>query len=343
MKVLLTGANGYIGRRLKHKLLKDSNLDLTIMVRNKNTISSLLSNVKVIEGSTFSIPSLEKALHGIDIAYYLVHSLASKDYEQKDRLSAQNFINVAIKCGVKKVIYLGGLGEKNTASTHLKSRIETGEILSENGNKLQTVWFRAGVIIGSGSASFEIIRNIVQKLPVMITPKWVETMAQPIGVDDVIEYLYQGIYLSYNQNVIVDIGSEKMSYKNMILNTAKVMHLTRHLFPVPFLSPKISSYWLTIFTPVPYNVASSLIDGLKSEVIIKNKNASKYFDIKPKSFNDSVSQALLEIESNQVLSRWSDSYGDIWEKDHIKDIANAVFFDRQIRDISEISHHKVWI
>jgi len=342
MKVLLTGANGYIGRRLKHKLLKDSNLDLTIMVRNKNTISSLLPNVKVIEGSTFSIPSLEKALHGIDIAYYLVHSLASKDYEQKDRLSAQNFINVAIKCGVKKVIYLGGLGEKNTASTHLKSRIETGEILSENGNKLQTVWFRAGVIIGSGSASFEIIRNIVQKLPIMITPKWVETMAQPIGVDDVIEYLYQGIYLSYDQNVIVDIGSEKMSYKNMILNTAKVMHLTRHLFPVPFLSPKISSYWLTIFTPVPYNVASSLIDGLKSEVIIKNKNASKYFDIKPKSFNDSVSQALLEIESNQVLSRWSDSYGDIWEKDHIKDIANAVFFDRQIRDISEISHHKVY-
>jgi len=342
MKVLLSGANGYIGRRLKHKLLEDSNIELKVLVRNKKYISPTIKNIEIIEGSTFDIPSLELALRGVDVAYYLIHSLALKDYEEKDRLSAKNFIDVAISCGVKRVIYLGGLGEKNTASTHLKSRIETGEILSANSEKINTIWFRAGVIIGSGSASFEIIRNIVQKLPIMITPKWVETKAQPIGVDDVVEYLYQGIYLENKDNLIVDIGTEQMSYKDMILKMGEVMGLKRYLFPVPFLSPKISSYWLTIFTPVPYNIASSLIDGLKSEVIVQNANSSKYFHFTPKSYKDAVNKALMEIEANQVISRWSDSYGDIWEKEHTKDIANAIFIDRKIVDLKGIDEQKVF-
>ncbi|MDD3856281.1 SDR family oxidoreductase [Sulfurimonas sp.] len=342
MKVLLTGANGYIGRRLKHKLLDDKNIDLRVMVRDKSSLSSNLANIEIVEGSTFDIDSLKNALNGVDVAYYLVHSLTSKDYEQKDRLSAQNFLQTAVACGVKKIIYLGGLGQKETASTHLKSRIETGEILSSNSEDIQTIWFRAGVIIGSGSASFEIIRNIIQKLPIMITPKWVETLAQPIGVDDVIEYLHQGLYLSYDKNLVVDIGAQQMSYRDMMLKTAQIMGLKRYLFPVPFLSPKISSYWLAIFTPVPYNIASSLIDGLKSEVIVQNQNAIKYFNIVPKSFNDAVFQALHEIETNQVLSRWSDSFGDVWEKDHVKDIANAVFVDRQVRDISYIDSSKIF-
>lgn len=342
MKVLLTGANGYIGRRLKNKLLQDVNVELKIMVRNKDSLSSKLNNVEIIEGSTFDIKSLKLALRDVDVAYYLVHSLTSVDYEEKDRISAKNFIDVAIECGVKKVIYLGGLGKKETASTHLKSRIETGEILSSMPSNIQTLWFRAGVIIGSGSASFEIIRNLAQKLPAMITPKWVQTLAQPIGVDDVIEYLHKGLYLETKDNVIVDIGSEQMSYKDMMLRTARVMGLKRYLFPVPLLSPKLSSYWLALFTPVPFNVARSLVEGLKSEVVIENDNARKYFDIVPKSFEESVKKALAEIESNQVISRWSDSFGDVWEKDHSKDIANAIFIDRQIRDISNIPQSKVF-
>lgn len=342
MKVLLTGANGYIGRRLKHRLLKDENIDLRLLVRDKRSINSNLKNIEIIEGSTFDIDSLKTALQGVHTAYYLVHSLTSKDYEEKDRLSAKNFIDTAISCGVKKVIYLGGLGKKDTASTHLKSRIETGEILSSQKDKIQTIWFRAGVIIGSGSASFEIIRNIVQKLPFMITPKWVKTMAQPIGVDDVIEYLYQGINLEIDENIVVDIGAEKMSYKDMIIKMGEVMGLKRYIFPVPFFSPKISSYWLTIFTPVPYNIASSLIDGLKSEVLIQNKNGKKYFDIKPQSYKKAVAKTILEIESNQVLSRWSDSFGDIWEKEHQKDIANAIFIERQTIELKDLKAQKVF-
>lgn len=342
MKILLTGANGYIGRRLKHKLIKNPDLHLKILVRNKQSMSQNLANVEMIEGSTFDETSLFEALSGVDVAFYLIHSLGSKNYEELDRISAQNFLNMAIKCNVKKIIYLGGLGEKSTASLHLKSRMETGEILSSRPKEIQTIWFRAGVIIGSGSASFEIIRNLAQKLPVMITPKWVCTMAQPIGVDDVIEYLSQATSLDYPDNLIVDIGSEKMNYKNMMLQTAQAMGLRRYLIPVPVLSPRLSSYWLTIFTPVPFNVSSSLVEGLKSEVIIQNDNAKKFFDIVPQDFQSAVSQALKEIEQNQVISRWSDSSGDIWEKDHSKDIANAVFIDRQVRDISGYEISKIY-
>ena len=342
MKILLTGANGYIGRRLKHKLMQNSDLHIKILVRNKNSISSNLKNIEMVEGSTFDETSLFEALSGVDVAFYLIHSLGSKNYEELDRISAQNFLNAAIKCNVKRIIYLGGLGEKSTASLHLKSRMETGEILSSRPQEIQTIWFRAGVIIGSGSASFEIIRNLTQKLPIMLTPKWVCTMAQPIGVDDVIEYLSQSTTIQYEKNLVVDIGSEKMNYKNMMIQTAEVMGLKRYLIPVPVLSPKLSSYWLTLFTPVPFNVSSSLIEGLKSEVIIQNDNAKKFFDIQPQDFQSSVKKALQEIEQNQVISRWSDSSGDIWEKDHSKDIANAVFIDRQFRDISDFDATKIY-
>jgi uncharacterized protein YbjT (DUF2867 family) len=342
MNVLLTGANGYIGRRLKNRLLQDTNINLKIMVRKKDSISAKLNNVEIVEGNSFDKESLKKALSGVDVAYYLIHSLTSTNYQELDKQSAKNFIDTAKECGVKKIIYLGGLGEKESASTHLISRIETGEILSSCPDKVQTLWFRAGVIIGSGSASFEIIRNITQKLPIMITPKWVSTMAQPIGVDDVIEYLYQGLYLEDKGNLIVDIGSEQMSYKDMMEKTGEVMGLNRKLIPVPFLSPKLSSYWLTLFTPVPYNVASSLIEGLKSKVVVQNDNAMRFFDIKPKSFKESVAKALKEIETNQVISRWSDSFGNVWEENHTKDIANAVFTDRQIRDISNMDKQKVF-
>lgn len=342
MKILLTGANGYIGRRLKHKLMQNSDLHIKILVRNKNSISSNLKNIEMVEGSTFDETSLFEALNGVDVAFYLIHSLGSKNYEELDRISAQNFLNAAIKCNVKRIIYLGGLGEKSTASLHLKSRMETGEILSSCPQEIQTIWFRAGVIIGSGSASFEIIRNLTQKLPIMLTPKWVCTMAQPIGVDDVIEYLSQSTTIQYEKNLVVDIGSEKMNYKNMMVQTAQVMRLKRYLIPVPVLSPKLSSYWLTLFTPVPFNVSSSLIEGLKSEVIIQNDNAKKFFDIQPQDFQSSVKKALQEIEQNQVISRWSDSSGDIWEKDHSKDIANAVFIDRQVRDISDFDATKIY-
>ncbi|MEA3353321.1 MAG: SDR family oxidoreductase [Campylobacterota bacterium] len=344
MKVLLTGASGYIGRRLKNILKTHKDIELRIFVRNKKTLTKeILDNFEVIEGDTFDKDALNLALEGIDTTFYLIHSLNKENYKELDKLSAQNFIESCEKCGVKRVIYLGGLGVKNQdTSKHLLSRIETGEVLSSS-NSVQTICLRAGVIIGSGSASFEIIRNLVEKLPLMTTPKWVDTYAQPIAVDDVIKYLIASIYLQHDNNLIVDIGSQKMSYKEMMLSTAEALGLKRYLIPVPFMSINLSSYWLNLFTPVPFNVAKALIEGLRSEVVIQNDNAKKYYpQIEPLSYIDAVKKAVKEIEQNQVISRWSDTDGSNWDIDHQKKINDAVFVDRRVEDISSLDKTKVF-
>ncbi|MBP7742286.1 MAG: SDR family oxidoreductase [Aliarcobacter sp.] len=344
MKVLLTGSTGYIGRRLKKKLIEDENINLRLLVRNKKSISSdLIEKIEVIEGDTFDKKSLKEALKDVDVAYYLIHSLSNENYKDLDKISAENFLNVANECKVKKIIYLGGLGVKNeNTSEHLLSRIETGEILSSNKN-VQTIWIRAGVIIGSGSASFEIIRNLTEKLPILTTPKWVNTKAQPIAIDDVLSYLYNSLYLETQENLIVDIGSEKLSYKDMMLKTAATLGLKRLIIPLPFMSINISSYWLNLFTPVPFSVAKALIEGLKSEVTIQNDNAKKHFpEIHPISYENSVKNAIKEIEENQVISRWNDTGNGIWEKNKSNEISQALYIDRKEIDISNIEHQKIY-
>lgn len=344
MKVLLTGSTGYIGRRLKQKLLDDESVDLKLLVRNKKTISpTILDKVEVIEGDTFNKEALKEALKDVEIAYYLIHSLSNENYKDLDKISAQNFLDVAEECGVKRIIYLGGLGVKNEdTSEHLLSRIETGEILSSS-KSVQTIWLRAGVIIGSGSASFEIIRNLTEKLPVMTTPKWVDTKAQPIAVNDVLSYLHDSLYLGVRENLIVDIGSAQLSYKEMMEKTALALGLKRFLIPVPFMSINISSYWLNLFTPVPFTIAKALIEGLKSEVIIQNQNARKYFPkLVPMSYEDAVKSAIKEIEENQVISRWNDKGDGVWEKIGQKEISKAIFIDRKEEDISNIEHSKIY-
>lgn len=341
MNVLLTGAAGYIGRRLKHRLLKEGDLKLRLFVKRNQEVKPH-PNVEVAQGNTFDKESLEAALKGIDTAYYLIHSMESKNYRELDRQSAQNFLDACIENGVKRIVYLGGLGEKESASEHLLSRIETGEILSSRPERIQTLWFRAGVIIGSGSASFEIIRNLVEKLPFMITPKWVNTLCQPSAERDVIEYLAQAAKLQERANAIIDIGSETMSYKNLLLGYARAVGLKRTLLPVPFFSPKLSSYWLTLMTPVPYSVASALIEGLKSEVVVKNDHAAKLFPaIHPMRYDEAVKAAVEEIKNTQILSRWSDASGEAWEVDHSA-LAEAVFTDRQVMALEGIDAKRVF-
>ena len=343
MKILLTGSTGYIGRRLKQKLLEDKNIKLRLLVRNKKSVCKLEKKVEIIEGDTFNKDALKIALQDVDTAYYLIHSLSNENYKDLDKISAQNFLDVAVECGVKRIIYLGGLGVKNDdTSEHLLSRIETGEILSSNKN-VQTIWFRAGVIIGSGSASFEIIRNLTEKLPVMTTPKWVNTIAQPIAIDDVLSYLQEAINLETKENLIVDIGSKALSYKEMMIGTANALGLKRVIIPLPFMSINISSYWLNLFTPVPFSVAKALIEGLKSEVTIQNDHAKKYFpQIQPISYEDSVRNAIKEIEENQVISRWNDTANGVWEKNSSNEISQALYMDRKEADISHIQAQKVY-
>jgi uncharacterized protein YbjT (DUF2867 family) len=346
MNILLTGATGYIGRRLQEKLLLDESVRLRLFVRNVRKVHHKSGNrVELFEGNTLDSESVQMALKGIDVAYYLVHSMgASVDFEQLDRISAQNFLDGCVKNEVKRIIYLGGLGEKDSASKHLRSRLETGEILSSKPDQIQTLWFRAGVIIGSGSASFEIIRHLVQKLPVMITPRWVRTRTQPIGVQDVLEYLFQAKDLGVEENLIIDIGSEQMNFKDMLLRAADVMSLKRYIIPVPVLSPWLSSYWLMLMTPVPFPIARALIQGLKSETTAKNENAGKYFpQIHPLSYQESIRRTLMEIEGNQVISRWCDSSSqeacDIQGHDRIE---SAIFREKISYDFGDIPADKIF-
>ena len=346
MNILLTGATGYIGRRLINTLLEDRSINLRLFVRNKKKVDGYISDrVSISEGDTFDKKSLDQSLNGIDTAYYLIHSMGAKgDFEDLDRISAENFLEACIQNKVKRIIYLGGLGEKDTASRHLRSRLETGEILSSKPDHIQTIWFRAGIIIGSGSASFEIIRNLVQKIPLMITPKWVRTKTQPISIQNVIQYLALARDLTYNKNLVVDIGTEPMSFKDMLLRAAKVMDLKRRIITIPFFSPKLSSYWLILITPVQFKLARPLVEGLKSETIIQNDNAEKYFpQVRPISYEHSFKSALEEIENKQVISRWCDSSAqkqcDILGKDNIE---SAVYIDKKSVKIGTVSKDAVF-
>ncbi len=332
--VLITGATGYIGRRLKHRLLANGNYNIRLFVRNRMKVQvSVVDLVEVFEGTTFESDSLLKALEGVDTAFYLIHSMGTKeDYSDLDRRSAENFRTACIASGVRRIIYLGGLGVKETASEHLLSRIETGEVLSAEADKIQTIWLRAGVIIGSGSASYEIVRNLIQKLPLMVTPLWVRTKTQPIGIEDVLSYLEDSITLEHEKDLIVDIGAERLSFQEMIKQAAKVSGLRRFLIPVPVLSPKLSSYWLILFTPVPYRLASALVEGLKSETVLQNDNARLHYpQINPLPFKEAVARSNKKLELNQVLSRWCDSSAE--EACDIKDFddpAGAVLRDVRI-------------
>jgi uncharacterized protein YbjT (DUF2867 family) len=346
MKILLTGSTGYIGRRLAAKLLEDPGIQLRLLVRNKKKVQFTQSDkLEIFEGNAIDMESLAEPLSGIGVAYYLIHSMGAKaDYRELDKTIATNFREACIHAGVKRIIYLGGLGVKETASKHLLSRIETGEILSAKPDRIQTIFFRAGIIIGSGSASFEIIRNLVQKLPLLITPRFVFTRTQPISVSDVLEYLKQAKDLKVESNQIVDIGSEQMNFKNMLQRTAQLMGLRRFIIPVPVFTPKLSSYWLVLMTSVPYRIASALIEGLRSETIAQNDNAKLFFpDIHPISFDEAIRQALDEMENNQVLSRWCDSSAkevcDIKNEDRV---AMAVLRDVQSESFGEIPPQKVF-
>ena len=309
-KVLITGATGYIGRRLKDRLLKHSELALRLLVRNQHKVRlEVLAKVEVVEGDTFNPEALRTALSGIEVAFYLIHSMGSgQDFAERDRQSAVNFRDACIEAGVKRLVYLGGLGVKESASRHLLSRIETGEILSARPERLQTIWFRAGIIIGAGSASFEIIYNLLQKLPLMVTPKWVTTRTQPVAVDDVLAYMEAAINVEVQGDMVVDIGGEAMSFREMMLRAAKVMGLRRLLLPVPVLSPRLSSFWLILFTPIPYRMAAALVEGLKSETVIQNDHARRHFpEITPQSYESAVIAAIGELEQDLVISRWCDS------------------------------------
>lgn len=310
MKILLTGASGYIGKRLLPILIENGH-DVVCCVRDKNRFNppkSLKSRITIIQLDLLKKDTLKNIPRDIDAAFYLVHSMsASSDYYILEKESAYNFKNEIDKTKAKHVIYLSGIINEAQLSKHLSSRKNVEEELAKGKYNLTTL--RAGIIIGSGSASFEIMRDLVEKLPVMITPKWLMTKCQPIGVSDVIRILSKTILNPKTYNRDFDIGGpDVLSYKDMLLDFGKVRNLKRHIFIVPVMTPKLSSYWLYFVTSTSYKLAIALVNSMKIEVICRNNEINKILNITPISYQKSVESAFSKIEKNDVVSSWKDAF-----------------------------------
>jgi len=289
--VLITGAAGFIGRRLASELLGQG-YSVRCMVRRKP--ADISAGAETVRADMLQPLTLGPALEGIDTAYYLVHSMSGgrAGFERRDREAAENFVAAADKAGVRRVIYLGGLGETgDDLSEHLRSRLAVADILKTG--PFATTFLRAAIIIGAGGASFEMVRSLVNRLPVMITPRWVTTRCQPIAVDDVIAYLAGCLADERTSGRTFDIGGpEVLTYKEMMERFGRIEGRTLFILPVPVLTPKLSSYWVGLITPVPPSVSMPLIEGLKNEVVCRENAIREILPIRLTSYDDAVRKAL---------------------------------------------------
>jgi len=309
MKVLLAGANGYIGTRLIPVLL-EQNHNLVCLVRDKRRFheqSDFSDKVTLISGDLLKEEKIDPFPKDIDAAYYLVHSMAQdKDFAKLEALSSHNFVQQLNKTNCKQIIFLSGIVNDDNLSEHLTSRLHVEDVLREA--KAPVTVLRAAIIIGSGSASFEIIRDLTEKLPIMTVPRWVNTRCQPIAIRDVLGYL-EGVLLNEKAlGNIFDIGGpDILSFKDMMLGYAKERHLKRHIITIPFLSPKISSYWLYFVTSISYQLAQSLVDSMKNETIMKNHDIDKVVKRKCLTYREALDLAFKRIEQNSIVSSWRDA------------------------------------
>ena len=290
--VLLTGATGYVGGRLLPALTA-AGYRVRCLVRHAARLQGYSRpQVEVIEGDLLNQPPLLRALQGIDLAYFLVHSMAAgRDFDERDRHIAHTFSRAAAEAGVARIIYLGGLASGGDLSRHLASRQEVGQILRDSG--VPTLEFRASIIIGAGSISFEMIRALVNRLPIMVVPRWVKTLAQPIAIDDVIAYLLAGLQLDLDGSAVFEIGGpDRLSYLDLLKEYARQRGLRRIILPVPVLTPWLSSLWLGLITPLQAQVGRRLIEGVRNETIVNNPAALELFPIRPRSLSQAIREAL---------------------------------------------------
>lgn len=316
--VLVTGVTGYIGGRLVPQLL-DKGYRVRVLVRDRNRLQGRLwlDRVEVAVGDVFNPDSLNTALRGVSVAYYMIHSMSgSADFAQRDLLAARNFGAAARQNAVERIIYLGGLGDPETdLSRHLRSRHQTGQALMEAG--VPVTEFRAAIVVGSGSISFEMIRYLTERVPVMICPQWVFTRVQPIAIRDLLDYLVAALENTASSGKVIEIGgADVVTYGEMMLGYARARELKRWLVPVPVLTPRLSSFWVHLVTPIPAAIARPLIDGLRNEVIVRDDLARQLFpQITPLNYQTAVELALADLEANHIETSWSDalvtSQGDI--------------------------------
>jgi uncharacterized protein YbjT (DUF2867 family) len=311
MKILLTGATGYIGKRLL-PILAAQGHNIICCVRDKNRFYSakeLQNKITVIEVDFLKEETLSEIPNDIDAAYYLMHSMSgsSSNFNELEILSAQNFVKRINQTSAKQVLYLTGIVNDKSLSKHLSSRKAVETILKTG--SFATTALRAGIIIGSGSASFEIIRDLVDKLPIMIAPKWLNTKCQPIAISDVLEFLSKSLQNLATYNQSFDIGGpDILTYKEMLLGYAKAKKMKRWIFTVPLMTPKLSSYWLYFITSTSYKLATALVSSMKVEVICRDHKINDLLQIKPISYKEALTRALQKIEEDNVASSWKDSF-----------------------------------
>jgi uncharacterized protein YbjT (DUF2867 family) len=292
--ILLTGGSGYVGGRLI-PLLEKQGVKLRCLARSPEKMRSLVnSGTEIVQGDVLDPASIDRALQGVHTAYYLVHLMSgSKDFEKEDRQAAQNFIQAAEKAGVRRIIYLGGLGDDADPklSPHLRSRHEVGKVFRESG--IETIEFRASLVIGTGSLSFDLLKSLTDRLPVMLCPRWLTTPTQPIAVDDVLAYLLAAKDLPPGKSRIIEIGSPDVTtYGGMIRECARQRGLRRWLISVPVLTPYLSSLWLALVTPASFEVGRHLIEGLKNPTVVRDRSALEAFPIRPMGIREAVAKAL---------------------------------------------------
>jgi len=308
MKVLLTGANGYIGTRLLPVLLEQGH-EVVCMVRDKRRFaleSDFGNRVKIITGDL--LKPLEEIPKDIQAAYYLVHSMSASEngFSDLELHSAQNFVNAVKTTNCSQLIYLTGIVNDAGLSKHLSSRLAVEEALKKSG--IAFTILRAAIIIGSGSASFEIIRDLTEKLPIMVAPKWVQTKCQPIGIRDVLRYLSGALSNEKALGQIFDIGGpDVLSYKEMMMQYAEVRQLRRIIITLPLLTPRLSSLWLNLVTSVPYALARSLVDSMKNEVICKENRVTSVIPGPCLPYQETLKLAFEKIEQNSIVSSWKDA------------------------------------
>jgi uncharacterized protein YbjT (DUF2867 family) len=308
-RVLLTGASGYVGGRLLPRL-EALGLPVRCLARRPEFLAARLGpHSEVVAGDALRAETLAPAFAGVDTAYYLIHSMgaANPDFEAQDRLAASNFGKAARAAGVRRIVYLGGLGDEGAPlSPHLRSRHEVGRLLRDSG--VPVIEFRASIVIGSGSLSFEMIRALVERLPVMVTPRWVRAVAQPIAIDDLLAYLEAALALPGDADRVYEIGgTDRVSYEDLMHEYARQRGLRRFMIPVPLLTPRLSSLWLGLVTPLYARVGRKLIESIYNETAVRDDRALEDFEVEPVSTREAIARALANEDREFAATRWSDA------------------------------------
>jgi uncharacterized protein YbjT (DUF2867 family) len=306
--ILVTGATGYVGGRLVPRLL-EKGYKVRAIARDPSRLKNRWDGVEIVQGDVLNKDSLQNVFKDVDTAYYLIHSMGGEgEFSKTDIRAAENFAGTAEERGVKRIIYLGGLSSsEEQLSKHLSSRLQTGETLRKFG--VPVTEFQAGVIVGSGSLSFEMIRYLTERLKFMITPKWVNTKTQPIAIRDVLRYLVDALTIEKSKGEIIEIGGEDiLAYKDLMSIYAEIRGLKRYFIKVPVLTPRLSSHWVGLVTPLPSRIAKPLVDGLKTELICKSNKAKELFGFKTISYKQAVELALQRNKEGKTETIWFSAY-----------------------------------